>query len=510
MTVDRPFRRGKTRPTWDRDEIEPGDAADVSPTPRAGTSSDVGAAPAERAAADATLAAPREPALTSGSRGAGLRGRTVALCVTGSIAAYKAVEVARRLVKAGAKVLPVMTTSAARFVGPVTLAGVSGEPVATDMWDASFAGEMHVSLAARADLVAIVPATADVLARLAHGRADDLLTALALVARGPVLVAPAMHPRMWEHPATRKNVGELASQGRVSFVGPVRGEVASGEEGMGRMAEPAAIVAAAAALLARLPPGPKEDLAAEDLAAEAPAAEAPAAGPAATRDAGRDFVRRRVVVTAGPTLEDIDPVRFLGNRSTGKMGFAVAERAAARGAEVTLIAGPVTLPTPPGVRRVDVRGALEMRAALWAALGQDLSGADALVMAAAVADHRPARVASEKLKKADLGASIALVKNPDLIAEVGAARAGLPAAGRPVLVAFAVETGAEPALVAYARKKLQEKRVDLVVANAAADSFGREDNLAVLVAAPDDAEHLPRVTKPALADIILDRIGVLL
>ncbi len=410
-------------------------------------------------------------------------GRTVALCVTGSIAAYKAVELARLLVKAGARVLPVMTASASRFVGPVTLAGVCGEPVATDMWDASFAGEMHVRIAEQADLVAIVPATADVLSRLAHGRADDLVTALALGARGPVLVAPAMHPRMWDHPATQRNVADLAAQGRVTLVGPVRGEVASGEEGVGRMAEPAEIAAAARALCG-------------------------AGGPTGARD----LASLRVVVTAGPTLEDIDPVRFIGNRSSGKMGFAIAALAAARGAGVTLVAGPVSLPTPPGVRRIDVRGALEMRAALASAFGQDLSGADVLIMAAAVADHRPAQVASSKIKKSDASASIELVKNPDLLGEIGAARAaGGPGAKarRPVLVGFAVETSGGEALVAYARRKLQEKRVDFVVANEAAESFGREDSRVVLVN-DAGAETLPKASKSALANVILDRVRALL
>lgn len=405
-----------------------------------------------------------------------LHGRTVALCLTGSIAAYKAVELARLLGKAGARVLPVMTASATRFVGPLTLAGICGEAVATDMWDPSFAGEMHVRLADQADLVAIVPATADVLARLAHGRADDLVTALALVARGPVLIAPAMHPRMWEHPATRQNVAALEAHARVTLVGPVRGEVASGEAGMGRMAEPAAIAAVVTTLLG--------------------SGDAGAAG---------DLAKVRVVVTAGPTLEDLDPVRFLGNRSSGKMGFAVASRAAARGAEVTLVTGPVELPTPPGVRRVDVRGALEMRAALWDMLRPDLTGADALVMAAAVADHRPAHFAPHKIKKADLGASIELVKNPDLLAEIGAARGGR----RPVLVGFAVETGGGEALVDYARGKLEAKRVDLIVANDAADSFGREDNRVSLVTSAG-VEPLPAAAKSALADAILDRVRALL
>jgi len=426
----------------------------------------------------------------AGADGRGVwAGRTVALCVTGSIAAYKAAEVARLLVKGGARVIPVMTTSAARFVGPVTLAGLCGEPVAMDMWDASFAGEMHVRIADQADLVAVVPATADVLSRLAHGRADDLVTALALGARGPVLAAPAMHPRMWDHPATQRNVAELASQGRVTLVGPVSGEVASGDQGMGRMAEPADIVTAASALLGSAGPRPERDLAAV-----------------------------RVVITAGPTLEDIDPVRFLGNRSSGKMGFALAAHAATRGADVTLVAGPVNLPTPPGVRRVDVRGALEMRAALWAVLGQDLSGADVLVMAAAVADHRPAQIAASKIKKSDAAASIELVRNPDLLGEVGVARetraagrAERPGVGapRPVLVGFAVETSGGDALVAYARRKLGEKRVDLVVANEAADSFGREDNRVVLVTGAA-AEILPQASKSAVAKVILDRVRALL
>ena len=211
---------------------------------------------------------------------------TIALAVSGSIAAYKAVEVARLLLKAGARVIPVMTESARRFVGPVTLSGICGEPVRETMWDPGFAGELHVALAAECDAVLLVPATADLLARLAQGRADDLVTALALCARGPVLAAPAMHPRMWSHPATRRNVATLAQDGRVELIGPVDGEVASGDLGMGRMAEPARIASVA---LAR----------------------------AAGRVDRADLAGLRVVITAGPTVEDLDPVRFLGNRSTG-------------------------------------------------------------------------------------------------------------------------------------------------------------------------------------------------
>jgi phosphopantothenoylcysteine decarboxylase/phosphopantothenate--cysteine ligase len=294
---------------------------------------------------------------------------------------------------------------------------------------------------------------------------------------------------MWGHPATQRNLADLAAQGRVTLVGPVQGEVASGDEGMGRMAEPAEIVATAATLL-----------------------------DASRRRAERDLVGVRVLVTAGPTLEDIDPVRFLGNRSSGKMGFAIAEHAASRGGEVTLLAGPVPLPTPAGVRRIDVRGALDMRAALWRVLGEDLSGANALVMAAAVADHRPAYIAPSKIKKDDVGASIELVKNPDLLGEVGAARQALAAQAakqpgatrlRPVLVGFAVETSGGEALVAYARRKLEDKRVDLVVANEAADAFGRDDNRLTLVTSAD-VETLPQASKSLLAKAILDRVRALL
>ena len=396
-------------------------------------------------------------------------GPTVALAVSGSIAAYKAAEVARLLIKEGARVLPIMTRSAQQFLGATTLSGLCGEKVHEDMWDPSFAGELHVDLARRADVVALVPATADLLARLAQGRADDLVTALALCARGPVIAAPAMHPRMWSHPAVRRNAAMLADQGRVELVGPIYGEVASGESGLGRMAEPAQIVAA---ILAR-----------------------------ATR---RDLAGLRIVITAGPTVEDFDPVRFLGNRSTGKMGFALAERAAARGAEVTLIAGPVTLATPFGVRRVDVRSALAMRSALWQAMGPDLTNADALIMSAAVADYRPAQPHATKMKRDGNALALELVPNPDLLAEIGAARTDR----LPVLVGFAVETDTDDRVVAAALNKLEKKRVDFVVANHAADAFGKDDNRATLVAR-DRTDALGVLSKRELSERILDRVATL-
>lgn len=393
----------------------------------------------------------------------------MALAVSGSIAAYKAAEVARLLLKAGARVLPIMTRSAHQFLGPMTLSGITGEPVLEDMWDPSFAGEVHVALAQKVDVVLLVPATADLLARLAQGRADDLVTALALCAEGPVLAAPAMHPRMWSHPATQDNVARLAKQGRVELVGPIDGEVASGERGIGRMADPAQIAAAALA-----------------------------------RVAERDLAPLRIVITAGPTIEDLDPVRFIGNRSTGKMGFALAERAATRGAEVTLIAGPVTLPTPFGVRRVDVRSTASMRSALWEALGPDLAAADALIMSAAVADYRPAHEHTTKVKRKAENVHLELLPNPDLLAEIGAARG----ARRPVLVGFAVETDTDERVIASALNKLTVKRLDLVVANHALDAFGKDDNRATMVTA-GSAEPLGVLSKRDLADRILDRVAAL-
>ncbi len=396
-----------------------------------------------------------------------LDGKTVVLCVTGGIAAYKAVVVARLLLQRGAAVQPVVTRSGARFVGKVTLSGICGRPVLDDMWDPKFPGEAHVALADQADAIAIVPATADVLARMAEGRADDLVAALALVARTPLVVAPAMHPRMWAHPATMRNVATLGADGRVIFLGPVHGAVANGDVGVGRMAEPEDIVSAIAAALR-----PRRDLA-----------------------------DRHLVVTAGPTVEDLDPVRFIGNRSTGKMGFSVAAAAAKRGARVTLVTGPVHLATPPGVERVDVRSARDMQRALALALGEDLGGADALVMAAAVADHRPTVVAESKQKKSADGdgrLSIELLKNPDLLAEIGATRGERL---RPILVGFAVET---EGLEAYARKKLREKKVDLVVGNLAAHGFGGDDDVVSFVDETSATEL--RGTKLAIADALLDRI----
>ena len=396
-----------------------------------------------------------------------LGGRRVTLCVTGSIAAYKSVLLLRLLCAEGAEVEVVLSASAAQFVGPQTFAGLSGRPVLTSMFDDTRGGEIHVDLAKRTDLVIVAPATADALARFASGRADDLVSAIVLCAGVPVLAAPAMHPSMWNHPATQRNVELLRRDARVTLVGPVHGEVASGETGLGRMAEPEVIVEQA---LAKALPEPLRG--------------------------------RHIVVTAGPTAEDIDPVRAITNRSSGKMGFAVAERARLLGATVTLIAGPVALSTPEGVKRVDVRSASAMRTALWQALRPDLTGADALVMAAAVADYRPAQVSAKKLSSDEATLTLELVQNPDLLREIGHSRRG----PKPILVGFALETEAEPQAIQNARKKLVDKRVDLVVANRASESLERDDIRALLVDARD-CRVVDRTSKRLAAERILEFVA---
>ena len=397
------------------------------------------------------------------SRSLAARSPRVTLCVSGSIAAYKSVVLARELVKRGTSVDVVLTKSARQFVGDATFFGITGRPVACEMFANGSSGESHVSLASKTDLVVVAPATADLLARLAHGRADDLVTALVLCTQRPVIVAPAMHPSMWAHPATQRNVELLRQYGRFEIVGPEIGQVASGEEGMGRMSEPERLLAL---VVHRLTP--------------------------------KDFDNKNVVVTAGPTLEDLDPVRYLGNRSSGKMGFAIAERASARGARVTLIAGPCSLQTPPAVSRVDVRSALDMQRALADALGPQQAGADLLVMAAAVGDYRPKHPSPGKLKRNSSALSLDMIANPDLLAEIGEARRGR----HPVLIGFAVETGDDASLIEYAVSKLLSKKVDAIVANRADEALGRNDNRAMLVTS-EGHESLGTLSKEDLADRIL-------
>jgi phosphopantothenoylcysteine decarboxylase/phosphopantothenate--cysteine ligase len=408
---------------------------------------------------------PRASTPQAGAIGAPKRfaGKRITVCVTGSVAAYKAVLLVRALLKDGAFVEVVLTRAAREFVGAATFSGLTGRRVLTDVFDAAQPGELHVDLAARSDVILVVPATADVLARLAQGRADDLLTALVLCATCPILVAPAMHPSMWSHPATQRNVATLAADRRVGFAGPVFGEVASGDAGLGRMAEPEQVLALVSAQFA-----------------------------------GISLSGRHIVISAGPTLEDLDPVRFVGNRSSGKMGFALAERARTFGAQVTLVTGPVNLPTPVGVQRVEVRSAQSMRSALWQALAPDLSAADALIMTAAVADYRPAESHSTKLKRGPEPMTLELLPNPDLLAEIGHARKEQT----PVLIGFALETDTDDKLIQLARAKLAAKHVDLIVANHAAESLGKDDIRALLVT-PTDCDPLPVLSKERAAERIL-------
>ncbi|MEO6599599.1 MAG: bifunctional phosphopantothenoylcysteine decarboxylase/phosphopantothenate--cysteine ligase CoaBC [Polyangiaceae bacterium] len=420
---------------------------------------------ASRTAVAAVSAPARPPAPEPGPLTAPRRlaGKRLTVCVTGSVAAYKAVLLVRALIKSGAFVEVVLTRAAREFVGAATFSGLTGRRVLTDVFDADHPGELHVDLATRSDMILVVPATADVLARFASGRADDLVTALALCATCPVLVAPAMHPTMWSHPATQRNVATLAADRRVGFVGPAFGEVASGATGLGRMAEPEQIVSLVSAQFA-----------------------------------GISLSGKHIVISAGPTVEDLDPVRFVGNRSSGKMGFALAERARAFGAQVTLIAGPVDLPTPVGVQRVDVRSAQSMRSALWQAMAPDLSAADALIMTAAVADYRPAESHSTKLKRTLEPMTLELLPNPDLLAEIGHARKD----NKPVLIGFALETDTDDKLIQLARGKLAAKHVDLVVANHASESLGKDDIRAMLVS-PTDCSPLPVLGKEEAAERIL-------
>jgi phosphopantothenoylcysteine decarboxylase/phosphopantothenate--cysteine ligase len=415
--------------------------------------------PAFSAVASRSATPPPTPVVTP-KRFAGKR---ITVCVTGSVAAYKAVLLVRTLLKDGAVVDVVLTHSAREFVGAATFSALTGRRVFTDMFDAEQPGEVHLELAASCDLILVVPATADVLARFAGGRADDLITALMLCATCPILVAPAMHPEMWRHPATQRNVATLVSDRRIGFVGPTFGEVASGAIGLGRMAEPDQIAQQASAQFA-----------------------------------GISLSGKHIVISAGPTVEDLDPVRYVGNRSSGKMGFALAERAKVFGAKVTLIAGPVNLPTPPGVQRIDVRSTLSMRSALWQAMSPDLSAADALIMTAAVADYRPAQSHSTKLKRGPEPMSIELLPNPDLLEEIGHARKD----NKPVLIGFALETDVDEKLIQLARGKLATKHVDLVVANHASESLGKDDIRAMLVS-PTDCSPLPVLSKEQAADRIL-------
>ena len=399
-----------------------------------------------------------------------LQGQRILLCVGGGIAAYKALELVRRLRDAGATVQVAMTAGAQHFVTALSFQALSGHPARTSLWDEGAEQAMgHLELARWADRIVVAPATADLLARLAHGQADDLVTTLCLASTTPLAVAPAMNHRMWQHPATVANMALLRSRG-VQVIGPEDGPLAEGESGPGRLSEPDAIVAALATGVAA----------------------AAAGGPGLLQGL-------KVVVSAGPTYEDLDPVRYLGNRSSGKMGFAVAAAAARQGARVLLVAGPVQLPTPAGVQRVDVRSAAQMRQAVAAALP-----ADVYIGAAAVADYTPRTYSSNTLKKTGAGQALAvdLVRTVDILAEV-ADRAD---AGLKLVVGFAAETDN---VAEYARQKLVAKRLDLIVANrvgVAGSGFESDDN-AMTAYWPGGERDFPPAPKLALAEGLVELVA---
>jgi phosphopantothenoylcysteine decarboxylase/phosphopantothenate--cysteine ligase len=404
----------------------------------------------------------------------------ILLGVTGGIAAYKAAELVRRLKERGADVQVVMTDGARQFVTPLTFQALSGRPVRTTLWDEAAEAAMgHIELARWAELVLVAPASADFLARLAGGRADDLLATLCLATTAPLAVAPAMNRAMWANAATQANVATLQSRG-VRVLGPGVGDQACGEVGEGRMLEAAQIAAAVYA-----PDGPL---------ARAARGDAAGGGTGAVdlvRRAAGPLAGRHVVITAGPTREAIDPVRFVSNRSSGKMGFAIAAAAAAAGARVTLVSGPVHLPTPPGVARIDVESAEQMHAAVHAAVADPAGAADVYIGAAAVADYTPAKCADRKIKKTADALELHLTKAPDILASVAALER------RPFTVGFAAETND---VERHARDKLLRKRLDMIAANevGANKAFDRDEN-ALLVLWDGGRRELALQSKAELA-----------
>ncbi len=416
-----------------------------------------------------------------------LKGKRILLVVSGGIAAFKVPDLIRRLAERGVSVRCAMTKAAEQFVTPLTLAALSGEKVSTDLFSLTDEAEMgHIELSRDADLVVVAPATANILARMASGLADDMATTLLLATDKPVLVAPAMNVRMWYHPATQRNIEQLKKDG-VGFIGPNDGEMACGEYGPGRMSEPLEIVAAIEAQFSK--PLPKH------LALVQPRPANNAVAPLK-----QDLKGRRAIVTSGPTHEPIDPVRYIANRSSGKQGHAIAAALAARGAEVTLVTGPVNLPDPPGVKTVHVEAARDMFSACFLDLPVDI-----FVAAAAVADWRVAVEAPQKLKKSgDLPPTLKLAENPDILRAISTT----DAKRRPALVVgFAAET---ENVVAHAQKKLASKGCDWILANDVSEgtqTFGGDSNAVHLVTA-GAVEDWPRMSKSEVAARLAERIAV--
>jgi phosphopantothenoylcysteine decarboxylase / phosphopantothenate---cysteine ligase len=391
-----------------------------------------------------------------------LKGKRILLGITGGVAAYKSAALTRLLVRAGADARVAMTESATRFIGTATMQALSGQPVWTDLWDARVPDSMgHIELSRDRELIVVAPATADFMARVVHGRADDLLAALCVARRCPLMLAPAMNVEMWENPATQRNVAALRADG-VHLAGPSPGDQACGETGMGRMLEPEQILREIEALF-----GPKR------------------------------LQGKRVLVTAGPTEEPVDPVRVLTNSSSGKMGYAVARAASEAGAEVTLVSGPVSLATPAGVARVDVRTAQEM----FEAVKRNAKGCDVFISVAAVADYRVKNPSAQKVKKtAGKGMTLELEENPDILAWV----ASQPKP--PFCVGFAAES---EKLAQHAQEKRAKKRLPLIAANLAQEAIGQDENAIVLY--DDNGEHpLGRGPKIELARKLLEHVAGML
>ncbi len=392
-----------------------------------------------------------------------LSNKTIVLGVTGSIAAYKAAEIASQLTQAGAKVHVIMTEEAIRFISPVTFRAITGRPVVTEMFDlASEFSIEHVSLANVADMVVIAPITANVMAKLAAGIADDMLCCTVLATRAPVLIAPAMETNMYTNPVTQGNLSKLRARGFV-VVGPAAGWLASGRQGLGRLAAVEDIISAIRRVLWT----------------------------------GEDLTGRYVVVTAGGTQEPIDPVRYISNRSSGKMGFALAEAARDRGADVVLITAPTSLPQPVGIGVIRVGTAEEMRQAVQNAAPR----ADVLIMSAAVADYRPIRAAKDKIKRGKTGLTLELEQTPDILGRVK---------GNFIKVGFAAESSS---LVENAKKKLKQKRLDFIVANdiTATDSgFDTDTNRVTIIDCKGKIDRLPLLAKREVAERILDKVAALL
>ncbi|MDR2656588.1 MAG: bifunctional phosphopantothenoylcysteine decarboxylase/phosphopantothenate--cysteine ligase CoaBC [Oscillospiraceae bacterium] len=396
-----------------------------------------------------------------------LSARTVVLGVTGGIAAYKSAEIVTRLRKLGVAVYVVMTDHAREFVTPLTFESLSGNPVASNMFASPARWEVeHIALAKKADLFVIAPATANFIAKMANGIADDMLTSTVLATRAPILIAPAMNTGMWENAATQANVAMARERG-ARFVGPESGRLANGDEGLGRMSEPEQVVRAASALLCEK----------------------------------RDLEGKHVLVTAGPTREMLDPVRYLTNRSSGRMGYAIAERATARGAKVTLVTGPVNIAPPPLVEVVNIDTTMR----LFQAIMQYMPKADAVIMAAAPSDYRAAEQSASKIKKRDgKPLTLELQENPDVAASVGARRKPGQA-----LVVFAAETDN---LIENGREKLARKNADLLVANdvtVEGAGFDVETNIVTFLT-KDTAEAFPIMSKQDVADLLLDRVAKLI